>query len=232
MRWNQEHGIHWLSSDLLEGVAHGFFAKLDVGRDTDTLSVEAAENRKQIASALNVDKVVTGKQIHSNCVAIVDRHSPPLVEGYDALITQEKGLGLFIKHGDCQAALFYDPVQEVIANVHCGWRGAVANIYREAVECVHASFGCDPSDIRVAISPSLGPRRFEFKSYRDDLPPEFWIHRQGDYFDFWAIAQEQLQELGIQRIEIANICSYESPDFFSHRGDKSGRRNGTMIARC
>ena len=46
----------------------------------------------------------------------------------------QKDCGLVIQHADCQAAIFFDPVRKAIANVHCGWRGSVCNIYAKTVE--------------------------------------------------------------------------------------------------
>jgi len=38
------------------------------------------------------------------------------------MITDLAGVALLVKQADCQAVILYDPVRNVISNIHCGWR--------------------------------------------------------------------------------------------------------------
>ena len=137
-----------------------------------------------------------------------------------------------IKHADCQAAIFYDPVHKALANVHCGWRGNVKNIYRVAVQKMKFTFGTNPKDLLVGISPSLGPDHSEFIHYQTEWPEEFWRFQvRPNYLDLWAIARDQLEQCGLlpHHIEVAGICTFANPqDFFSHRRDKITGRHATV----
>jgi YfiH family protein len=152
----------------------------------------------------------------------------------DALFTEKKELALGIYHADCQAALFFDPIRKVIANVHCGWRGNVLNILGKTVQTLTDTFESDPKQLIVCISPSLGPDRSEFIHYLKELPASFYpfMYKQ-NYFDLWSISQSQLLKAGVEKnnIEIAKMCTFENTQMFhSYRRDKSAKRNLTFIA--
>ena len=120
------------------------------------------------------------------------------VEGFDALITDLSGVGLMIQQADCQAVLLFDPVKEVIAAVHCGWRGSVQGILGRVIAVMVENYGTAPADLQAVISPSLGPCCAEFVNYRQELPAEFQQFMVRDnYFDFWQISRYQLISAGM-----------------------------------
>jgi YfiH family protein len=161
-------------------------------------------------------------------------NSPETLPDCDALITNIPNHLLMIKHADCQAALFYDPVQRAIGAVHSGWKGTVQNIYKATLEAMSNRYGSNPKDILVGISRSLGPTASQFINYKTELPEQFWSYRtDGDLFDFWKITTDQLLEAGItqQHIELAKICTNtNSNDCFSYRRQQTTGRHGTAIA--
>lgn len=178
-------------------------------------------------------KYTWGRATHGKEIAHVTTQSHQEAIGMDGLITSTPGLTLMMKHADCQIALIYDPKQHAAANIHSGWRGSVANIYKEAIQSMQRAFGSNPSNLLVCISPSLGPEAAEFIHYRTELPEEFWQFQvRPTYFDFWSIAEFQLQAAGIlpHHIEIARLCTYANPhDYFSYRRDKTTGRHAACI---
>jgi YfiH family protein len=238
--------LEWLEFELLAdipdlvhgiflrhgGVSQGPYYSLNIGGGTGDDSKKIAENRRRIFEALNIKQWVEGKQVHGNGVAFVE-DSHQRVGECDALITIKKGIGLMIKHADCQAAIIYDPIHRAIANVHSGWRGNVKNIYGTVVQKMRSRFRSNPKNLLVGISPSLGPTQAEFINYRLELPEEFWEFQVSPYhFDLWAIARFQLEESGIlpHHIEIAEICTYtQERDYFSYRRNKTSGRNATCV---
>jgi YfiH family protein len=173
---------------------------------------------------------VGGHQVHS---ATVKQLPIAPEEKCDGLFTNEAGKALLIKHADCQAAIFYDPETKTVANVHCGWRGNVQNIYRETIQQM-AQAGCSPQSLRVCISPSLGPCCAEFIHYQTELPKGFWKYQvKPNYFDLWEIARMQLIEAGVlpHHIEIAQICTCCNPnEYHSYRRDKTAHRHLTVVS--
>lgn len=76
-------------------------------------------------------------QTHSNNVKCVN-DEPAGIYGKDfadtdGLITNRNGKVLALCFADCIPLFFYDPVKNVIANVHSGWRGTYQEIAKTAV---------------------------------------------------------------------------------------------------
>ncbi len=167
--------------------------------------------------------------LHLDRVVQVDSIYDPIKEG-DALVTNKKGVPLMICHADCQAAIFYDPKTESLGLAHSGWRGSNLNIYGKVIKTMQDRFGTDPSDLIVVVSPSLGPDHSEFINYEKELNPDFIKYQfKPTYFDFWAIARDQLKEAGVQNINISGFCTFANPKrCFSYRRDKTRARDATI----
>lgn len=144
----------------------------------------------------------------------------------DAFITMQSDLPLMVKVADCQGILIYDPVTHSAAAVHSGWRGSTLNIIGKAIREMEKSFVVDPKNLRVGISPSLGPCCAEFSDPKNELP-EFCHEFIGDnnHIDFWSMSVKQCQNAGIpeNQIELAGKCTKCQPGYLSHRNGDSGR---------
>lgn len=240
----ERQGVRWLEFELLQeagGIRHGVFLRqggfsqgsfdsLNIGFSVGDRAEAVQANRQLVASSLGLSKLSGCQQVHGNQVVMASQDSKEA----DGLISQQPQQALMNQHADCQVALFYDPIKKAIANIHCGWRGSVANIYAKAIQALQASYGSEPHNLLVAISPSLGPNNAEFIHYRTELPEHFWPYQvKPNYFDFWEISRHQLQENGVleSHIQIAGIDTYATPDrFFSYRRDRVTGRHATVIA--
>ncbi len=151
----------------------------------------------------------------------------------DALITNKKDFFLGVQVADCQAVLLYDPVQKVVANVHVGWRGSVANLLKYTVSVMEEYFSCFPVDMVAGICPSLGPCCAEFVRYKEEIPRRFWKYKDDrDHFDFWSISRDQLSDSGIrnENISISRICTKCNTNlFYSYRKEKTTGRFAAVI---
>lgn len=242
---HKDQELEWLEFEILAGqpelkhaiflrhggVSEGPFASLNIGGGTGDNPRHIARNRQKIQKALGVGLLVSGKQVHGSEIALV--HPGASARECDALVTQEPNIGLMIKHADCQAAIFYDPLTHAVANVHSGWRGSVQNIYAKTVDFMRKTFGTKPQNLLVGISPSLGPENAEFINYRTELPEPLWsFQTRPAHFDFWQISRSQLLHTGVlsHHIEIAQLCTFaEKQDFFSYRRDKITGRHATVV---
>jgi polyphenol oxidase len=249
----EKDGVTWLEFSLLQEfphVRHGVFTRhggvstgtcnsLNVAFDVGDLAENVQENRARIRKSIslekNVPEIISANQEHSDTIYQVkapknELNEPPRC---DVLVTNVPSQALLIKHADCQVAIFYDPKNNVCANVHAGWRGSVRNIYKKTIEMMKQEYGSKPENLIVCISPSLGPQAAEFINYKTELPEEFWDFQvKPTYFDFWGISKWQLLQCGVlpQHIEIAKICTYSTPtDFFSYRREKVSGRHATVV---
>jgi YfiH family protein len=161
----------------------------------------------------------------------------------DGLITNSADIPLFIFIADCAALSFFDPKRNVIGIGHAGWRGAVGGIARKMVEAMNAAFDCNPADILVGISPSIGPccyqvREDVFAAFQGAYPEQassFFVQQPDGslHLDMWKALTCQLHSSGIEEahIELAGICTACHTDmFYSNRaeGGKTGRFTGMI----
>ena len=209
------------------------------------------QNRRALAEAVGMDmeKWIIAHQVHSANVAVMtatevghgvwDQESR--IPDTDALVTADKGVGLMVMSADCVPVLLYDPVKQVIAAVHAGWRGTAARVVVETVKVMQEKFDCRSRDIWAGIGPSIGKCCFEVSrevaQVFQNLFPEggevvFAGQKPDKYqIDLWEANRLELVNTGLQpeHIEIAGMCTHCYPGrFFSYRRD--GKAAGRFAA--
>ncbi len=218
------------------GVSDSVFRSLNVSSST-------GDSVKNVETNLSIIREVTGatslrsmNQVHGKTIVILreshlkDSRRPVTA---DAMITNLAGVALLVKQADCQAVILYDPVNKVISNVHCGWRGNTHGLLAGVIASMKEEFGCNPSRLRAAIGPSLGPCCAEFITYKEIFPESFRSFMiQDHFFDLWAISRLQLLESGLKEahIESADWCTRCRQDlFYSYRGEGRTGRFATVV---
>jgi len=114
---------------------------------------------KQSANWPELHDLATLKQIHSDCVVLVDSPGPQ-GEG-DALISNKRNINLAIRTADCLPILIADPHRRSVAAIHAGWRGVVSQIVPKTVDALGRQFDSNPEDLVIAIGPSIGSCCYE-----------------------------------------------------------------------
>jgi copper oxidase (laccase) domain-containing protein len=121
----------------------------------------------------------------------------------------------------------------VVAAIHSGWRGSVANIIGRTVAAMVETYGARPERMVAGIGPSLGPCCAEFIHYRQEMPEPLWRYKDdGCHFDFWRLSRDQLRAAGVadRRIETCGLCTRCRTDlFYSYRGEKTTGRFAAVI---
>lgn len=218
------------------GVSDSAFRSLNV-------SFSTGDSAEHVETNLSIVREVTGarslrfmNQVHGTTIVILRQSNFQESTGpftADAMITDVPGLALLVKQADCQAVILYDPVRQVVSNVHCGWRGNVNGLLSAVIAAMRTDFGCDPSCLRAAIGPSLGPCCAEFITHREIFPESFRAFMVRDnYFDLQAVSRSQLLASGLkdEHIESANWCTRCRTDlFYSYRGEGRTGRFATVV---
>lgn len=192
--------------------------------------------------AINFKNIISLQQTHSNNVVIIDEENlDKTFIDTDGAITNLKNVALTIKVADCQALMFYDPINKVIANIHSGWKGTLNKITRKTVNMMTDHFNCDPKNILVFICPSILDCCFEvdidvkeqfvsnFKYDKSYIKKGSIKEGKQKYFiDTVKLNILELESLNIlkEHIYTSNICTKcHHENFHSYRfdKDKSGR---------
>ncbi len=220
--------------DRYGGVSDGRYSSLNIGKISGDEEKHVKENRQRVRTTMDVSTLLFAKQVHGNNVYCLSTQleGDTEIDGVDALVTDQTDVGLVIQQADCQAVLLFDPERDVIAAIHCGWRGSVQQIIARTILVMTEQYGSKPANIRAVISPSLGPCCAEFINYKKELPEDFYRFMvSGDRFDFWQISRYQLVCAGLveSHIRTAAICTCCSPDYFSYR--RASRTDGGVTGR-
>lgn len=218
------------------GVSEAPYDTLNVSYDTDDRPECVGKNIQIIRDAIGAKDLTFMHQVHGKEILVLrQRDFNGLREpvSADAMITDIPQMALMVKLADCQGVLLFDPIKNVVANVHCGWRGNVINILKSVVERMKSDFGCFAADLEAAIGPSLGPCCAEFIDYEEIFPEAFRRFMTSNaYFDLWEISRYQLLEAGLknEHIEVAGICTRcKSEMFYSYRGEGETGRFATVV---
>ena len=109
-----------------------------------------------------LSKIIVPVQTHSNNIAIITSDNLNLKHtDTDALITSEEGIFIAVKTADCTPVLLFDPIEEVVAAIHSGWRGTVQNITGKTIATLTGHFRSKPENILAAIGPCIGQSNYE-----------------------------------------------------------------------
>ena len=177
-------------------------------------------------------------QTHGDKIRIIDASflelstsdQKSLLHGVDALITNSPRVLLTTCTADCVPSILYDPIKQVVATVHSGWRGTTKHLLVKVVHKMIEKFGSNPEDILATIGPSISLKAFEvgdevvqfFKesnfiiadiAYRNPKTGKYHI-------DLWESNRLLLNKAGVldSNICYSNQCTYTNYElFFSAR---------------
>jgi purine-nucleoside/S-methyl-5'-thioadenosine phosphorylase / adenosine deaminase len=130
-------------------------------------TVKGSDPRAAIAEAAGREvPLLTLRQVHGARVRLVDRSgraaaAGPAREEGDALIVSGPDVAAGVWVADCLPILICDERTRTVAAVHAGWRGTVAGVVGAAIAAMRARCGANPSQLRLAMGPAIGPCCFE-----------------------------------------------------------------------
>jgi polyphenol oxidase len=222
-------GAEVLFSTRDGGFSEGAYESLNLGLLTGDDRDLVIRNRRRLAETAGVqpENVVIGWQVHATDIkewqepdpdtAFLDREGGHLkVDGH---LTRNPELAALVLVADCLPVAIAGGGS--VAMLHCGWRGLAGGLIRKAAERMQAE--------GAAVGPGIGACCYEVGAEVLDAFVEFDNVADGRMLNLRAIAEQQLQAAGIDRVEHVDYCTSCNPDlFFSHRRDNgvTGRQAG------
>jgi YfiH family protein len=225
--WDLPHVVHGFMTrqgGVSSGSYHSFNLAEWVG--DDAAAVDA--NWERWRASYPKMRVARLQQVHGNQVHTIGCDSDGGLKTGDAMVTAAAGFVLAVFTADCVPVLMVDAEQGVVAALHAGWRGVLANIASAGVHAM-MELGAHPNRIRAALGPSIGLCCFEVDTelagrFMQQIPSTAELSRGGRpgkmYLDLRGITRSQLQKAGLTAASIANIgpCTRCANDrFFSRR---------------
>lgn len=235
------------------GVSKSHLASMNLSssRGDDILCVK--ENYRRFGEALSFDpnRLVCSDQVHSTNIYIATEEDAgrgttekEKLKEIDGIVTNVKNLPIMTFYADCVPLYFYDPVKEVIAMAHSGWRGTVNNIGGKMIMLMQKQYNCNPRDIVCAIGPSICKACYEVSedvavAFADAYSPEQYKQMitakdNNKYqLDLHMACYFNFMNAGIcpSNIALPDYCTCCNPNvFFSHRATCGKRGNlGAVI---
>lgn len=239
------------------GVSLGAYCSFNINEYCGDTAEHIAENRRLLAQRLGIapDHIILPHQVHGAEVRQIDadflqlpeNERRMIVEGVDALVTNQRGICIGVSTADCIPVLLYDEAHHAVAAIHAGWRGTVQRIVQTTIDMMHLYYHTQPSELRAIIGPGISRDSFEVgdEVYEEFLQEGFDMavvacqrpnmKKEGsvDQPLKWHIDLPQCNALllcqsGVpdDHIQSSGICTYQHSDqFFSARqlGIQSGR---------
>jgi len=244
------------------GCSTGAYASMNVNAFCGDEPERVTENRQLLCKELGLsgmESLFIPHQVHGDFVMKIDRDflnlpkdsRSELLEGVDALMTDQAGICIGVSTADCIPVLIYDPDHHCAAAVHAGWRGTVQRIVQEAADMMFVFYHSDYRQMQAVIGPGISLRNFEvgqevYDQFGEAGFPMEQIAalmpvgspaacdeqsvgpQQKWHIDLPRCNRLQLQDCGVPAANIhdCGICTYDhTADFFSARrlGISSGR---------
>ncbi len=208
---------------------------------------EVEKGLKLLSEEFNfyIGNICRPKQTHTDKVEKVEDGDEGIYvqkfDNVDGFVTDNKNKVLMLSFADCTPLLFYDPIKNVIANTHSGWKGTLQTIGVKTVQKMMSAYECQPRDIICCIGPHIRKCHFEvdeevkdlfYNKFKDLKGIEEIISYNNEtnkyHIDTARINKQTLLNIGLKEENIidSNICTVCNSDVchsFRAEKDLSGR---------
>jgi YfiH family protein len=149
-------GIDAFITDRFGGVSAAPFDSLNLGDHVGDDLNDVQENRRRVASALDVatSNLVIVRQVHG--AGVLDASLATSSSEADALVYDNTTKALAILVADCVPILIADERSKRFAVLHAGWRGLALGIVAQTL----ARFN-DAASVRAFIGPSISREAYQ-----------------------------------------------------------------------
>jgi len=240
------HGFRHAFFTRRGGFSKAPYASLNFSFSVGDDASDVDRNLRAAAHSLgvSVSRLYFLSQVHGrHCVELTadaDQRKVVFTEG-DALVSGETNVGCGVRTADCIPVLVADLVTGRVGAAHAGWRGLVAGVLEQTVQCV-AKVGANHRLI-AAVGPHIETAAFEVSEdvateLRNASPGVDPVVRGAEkpHVNLRRVAEAQLLRLGLQPENIDHVagCTFtDATRFFSFRrdGKASGRHLSVIVAR-
>lgn len=227
------------------GCSTGNYAAFNINRFCGDNKEAIQKNREALCQTLGItdDHLIMPHQVHLTKVAKIDeallslseKQRQETLDGYDALMTNLKGVCIGVSTADCIPILLYDKEEHAVCAIHAGWRGTVKRIVEKAVEAMTEAYGTQPQQLVAQIGPGIHLDSFEvgdevYEAFQKEgfEMEHISIKKEKWHIDLPECNRLQLIASGLlpQNIKVSPVCTYQqAEDYFSARrlGINSGR---------
>jgi len=240
-KFKRFNNIHHCFFSKKGGVSKGVYNSLNCGLGSGDKKENILRNLDIVSEKIGVDRrnLFTMNQTHSNKVFVINDTNKHIQRvNSDALVTNQKHIAISVLTADCVPILIYDEVNQIIASVHAGWKGAISGIIENTLNEITKIN--KNGKINVAIGPCIGVNNYEVGeefyakfiqvSKKNDnffLP----IKKNKFLFDLRKYVNSKFDQSSVVHVENIEFDTFsENKNFFSFR--KSNQMGKKDYGRC
>lgn len=164
----------------------------------------------------------------------------------DGMITNERGVPLYISAADCAPVGVYDPENKAIGAFHNGIHGLVAKVSENGINAMMKEYGTKPENLKVTIGPGVSQDGYTItkqnldgirENLGDEIADDF--SKPGSqpdmfHFDISGAIVRRLEMMGVpsENIEVSQYHTDKDNQLFSSQRKEGDKRDnyGFMIA--
>lgn len=202
-----------------------------VGDDPENVAANFAKVKDLVgAKKLTYLNAKHGVQVNVTTNSVNPNPINPAPDG-DGLVCNSVGHAIVALSADCVPFALVDPINQVIAVGHAGWKGVLANLMNSLSE-VFKQNGGQPAHSTAVIGPAICAKCYEVPEDRVQLFSNSMPAAISDstHLDLSNAVSTVLRDFGFSIAQIPG-CNFENPELFSFRrsgGNATGR--GGLIA--
>jgi polyphenol oxidase len=206
-------------------VSFDLSAKLEHKKNTDNINI--LRNGLLIKNPINrLNQTHSNKVINTN-----DSFDNINADGVFSFNTQSV---CTVLTADCIPVLCYSEYGDMVAALHCGWKGLIGGIIEQFMEEVKM----DSQKLHFWLGRSICKECYEIKEdfivelKNNDVDTKSLInHKLGRmYMDLKQLCQDIILSLDVGSVEVSQWCTICNNDqFFSYRKEKTSKRFASMI---
>lgn len=208
------------------GVSPQPFASLNVTDHTGDDLANVTRNLDIVKSALDLRDIAQMRPEHGR--AVIHAKGGGVMPPADGLVTSESDVAVMAVGADCVVCAIADRAGNAVAVFHAGWKGVLADVATATVRELIES-GCQESNLVAVIGPYICGACYEVPSDRvnqfENQVPEAVVDAR--HIDIGAGVAAQLRAHNVS-VQYVNICTFENPNVFSYRRDKTTGRGGIL----
>ena len=226
----------WAVTGRLGGNSGGVFSSANLADHVGDHPQDVESNRASLAELVGLQRanLAIMAPVHGGEVALV--RAAGTVDSVDSLVTEEMGIGLVALGADCATVGICgsrENGQQIIAAVHCGWKGLCADVLGHTVQVM---FDMGARSFQAVLGPAICGNCYQVSQdrlqvVRDRCRADIANAALGKTggIDVRAGLQVQLSNHGISS-ELVGGCTAEfSRELFSYRRDGRTGRQGLIL---
>lgn len=184
------------SSTRHGGVGEGNYSSFNINPYCGDTEEAVGANRRLLSEAIGLPEecILLPHQTHGvesriigpEFVALSENVRRMLLDGVDALLTNQRGVCIGVSTADCIPVLLYDEEHHAIAAIHAGWRGTLARIVSKVIVDMEMAYHTDARKLKAVIGPGISLDNFE-------VGDEVYAAFEQAAFDMSTIAEERIK---------------------------------------